>query len=99
MSNAMHIDWMFKFKSGSRFASLFHAIRHKISLVSFISLFVCFQAINLSASSSSDCYHAARLAAHETGVPHNVMLAITRVETGRAREGEIMPWPWAINHK
>jgi hypothetical protein len=95
----MHINWIIKFKSGFRHASLFHAIRRKIFLANFVSLFVCFQVTNLSASSASECYHAARLASHETGVPHDVMLAITRVETGRTLEGKITPWPWAINHQ
>lgn len=41
---------------------------------------------------------AAALAAAEThGVPPQVMLAITRVETGRQRQGDLQPWPWAVN--
>ncbi len=44
------------------------------------------------------CDRAARLAAERHGVPLDVMMAITRVETGRSAGGELMPWPWTVNH-
>jgi hypothetical protein len=44
------------------------------------------------------CDDAARMAAEDRGVPLQVLLAITRVETGRNVEGRLSPWPWAINH-
>lgn len=43
------------------------------------------------------CDRAALAAAERHGVPPQVMLAITRVETGQSRNGKITPWPWAIN--
>lgn len=43
------------------------------------------------------CDRAARIAAAEAGVPSNVLLAITRAETGRARDGRLVPWPWTVN--
>ena len=43
------------------------------------------------------CDRAARQAAAETGVPVAVMLTLTRVETGRGRDGIIEPWPWTLN--
>lgn len=43
------------------------------------------------------CDIAARQAALTHGVPEPVMLAITRVETGRDQGGTLTPWPWAIN--
>ncbi len=43
------------------------------------------------------CDRAARIAAAETGVPVNVLLAITRAETGRAENGRLVPWPWTVN--
>jgi hypothetical protein len=43
------------------------------------------------------CDTAARAAADTHGVPIQVMLAITRVETGRDNDGELWPWPWAVN--
>ena len=43
------------------------------------------------------CDRAAQTAAQDTGVPIDILLAITRVETGRTVNGEMQPWPWAIN--
>ncbi len=43
------------------------------------------------------CDHAAMMAARELGVPLPVMRAVTRVETGRRRDGVLQPWPWAVN--
>lgn len=43
------------------------------------------------------CDDAARRAAAEYGVPEAVMLAITRVETGRDLGAGLVPWPWAVN--
>jgi hypothetical protein len=39
------------------------------------------------------CNEAAAKAAKETGVPYEVLLAITIVETGRNDQ----PWPWTVN--
>lgn len=43
------------------------------------------------------CARAAQTAANETGVPLNVLLAITLTETGRKTDAGLQPWPWAIN--
>ncbi len=43
------------------------------------------------------CDQAARNAAQETGVPADILLALTRAETGRAGETGLEPWPWAVN--
>ncbi|WP_353473532.1 transglycosylase SLT domain-containing protein [Salipiger sp. H15] len=43
------------------------------------------------------CDQAAVRAAHTLGVPDPVMRAITRVETGRSRDGGLQPWPWTVN--
>ena len=42
------------------------------------------------------CDYAAARAAEMTGVPIDILLAITRVETGRGGS-EPQPWPWTIN--
>lgn len=42
---------------------------------------------------SSLCVDAARAAARRTGVPVDVLLAVTLVETGRDQR----PWPWTVN--
>lgn len=43
------------------------------------------------------CEEAARLVADETGVPPDVLRAISLTETGRADGGETRPWPWTVN--
>ncbi|MEM7519471.1 MAG: lytic transglycosylase domain-containing protein [Pseudomonadota bacterium] len=43
------------------------------------------------------CDGAASKVSKETGVPLNVLRAITRTETGRAKGGEMRPWPWTVN--
>lgn len=51
----------------------------------------------LAQPGSELCDQAAILAAQNSGVPVEILLAITRVETGRSRAGQVQPWPWAIN--
>ncbi|MCB1343186.1 MAG: lytic transglycosylase domain-containing protein [Pseudooceanicola sp.] len=44
------------------------------------------------------CDRAAERAARQSGVPLDVLRAITRVETGRRGPGgAIAPWPWTVN--
>lgn len=44
------------------------------------------------------CRHAAERAASESGIPREVMLALTLTETGRrAADGSRNPWAWALN--
>ena len=51
----------------------------------------------LSASARTSCDTAAMRASRETGVPLSVLKAVTRVETGRVRDGRLVPWPWTVN--
>ncbi len=52
----------------------------------------------LPAQASPDlCESAALRAAQESGVPGDVLLAITLTETGRAQDGRLRPWPWTAN--
>ncbi|SEL27007.1 Transglycosylase SLT domain-containing protein [Roseovarius nanhaiticus] len=60
------------------------------------ALVVCLPA-STSAATSEICDQAARAASSQTGVPLDVLLAITRSETGRAVEGRLTPWPWTVN--
>lgn len=46
---------------------------------------------------SSLCDAAAQRASEATGVPLKILMAITRVETGRDDGSGLRPWPWAIN--
>lgn len=43
------------------------------------------------------CDRAAARAAEASGVPIDILLAISRVETGRRKDGTLSPWPWTIN--
>lgn len=43
------------------------------------------------------CDQAAHRAARLNGVPLDILLAVTRAETGRGDGGAIRPWPWTIN--
>jgi hypothetical protein len=46
---------------------------------------------------ASTCDQAASAAAAETGIPVDLLRAITRVETGRSQDGANQPWPWTVN--
>jgi hypothetical protein len=45
----------------------------------------------------SVCDLAAARAAQNSAVPLEILMSISRVETGRKMAGETQPWPWAIN--
>ena len=46
---------------------------------------------------ASICVQAAQTASGQTGVPIDVLLALTLTETGRNVNGKLAPWPWALN--
>lgn len=48
-------------------------------------------------AASEVCDLAAHEVAQNTQVPLELLMAISRVETGRLQEGSLMPWPWAVN--
>ena len=48
------------------------------------------------ADDANICDAAAEIAAR-SGVPVNIMRAVTRTETGRAINGQLTPWPWTVN--
>lgn len=45
------------------------------------------------------CDQAAHRAAKKYNVPVTVLLAITRTETGRTKNGRLEPWPWTVNDR
>ena len=51
----------------------------------------------IPAATTDLCDRAARKAARQSGVPVEVLLALTRTETGRKTDGKFGPWPWAFN--
>ena len=46
---------------------------------------------------SAQCDEAAAVAARQSSVPLDVLLAVTRTETGRPSDGSLLPWPWTVN--
>lgn len=46
---------------------------------------------------SDFCDQAAITAAETHDVPVDILVAVTRVETGQTRDGQLYPWPWTIN--
>jgi hypothetical protein len=46
---------------------------------------------------SQTCDRAATQVSHELNVPLDVLHAITRVETGRKKDGQFQSWPWTVN--
>lgn len=49
------------------------------------------------ASTAAICEAAAIRASRNSGVPIDVLRAISLTETGRKRDGAFEPWPWTVN--
>jgi hypothetical protein len=65
-------------------------------LVLFLAIACSGWRADAAADPSDQCDLAASQASKDSGVPIDILLAITRVETGRGG-GELRPWPWTIN--
>lgn len=61
-----------------------------------LSLF-CTGSATLAGNAADLCRAALQDAARETGVPVDVLNAVTLLETGRGTNGGLDPWPWALN--
>lgn len=75
------------------------AIHQKVPKVRNIFIFLCLIGLPLlmpmaALAARDTCARAARLAAERSGVPLDILLAITLVET---RHGDAA-WPWTLNH-
>ena len=68
-----------------------------VCLAASAGVFLALSGAVLAQSGSDLCDQAAVRAAQNSGVPVEILLAITRVETGRSRQDRVQPWPWAIN--
>jgi hypothetical protein len=69
-------------------------------LAACLLLLVTASAARAAQSQSNDnlvCDEAAAYAAGRTGVPADVLRALTRAETGRRQSGHFVPWPWTVN--
>lgn len=68
------------------------------SAVFFVGILGVMSAQMARAADPSDlCRAASASAADDTGVPADVLLAISLTETGRDMGNGLAPWPWAIN--
>ncbi|MDA7827265.1 transglycosylase SLT domain-containing protein [Rhodobacteraceae bacterium] len=52
-----------------------------------------------AAAAANICDGVAIQAARHHQVPENILLALTRTETGRKKNGVFAPWPWTINDR
>jgi hypothetical protein len=77
-------------------ASRGRSILCRIAATVLLTVFVALPAA-LASREAALCDGAAARAAVSTGVPLEVLRAITRVETGRHRNGALQPWPWTVN--
>lgn len=66
-----------------------------LRLVLTIALLVA--SVSLASGQARLCDDAAARASREVGVPLDLLLSLTRVETGRGHGGRIEPWPWTLN--
>lgn len=67
-------------------------------LLLFLALLTGFAApLSAVPSPAPLCDLAAQHASNATGVPVDILLAISRVESGRRHDGGFGPWPWTIN--
>ncbi|WP_353311310.1 transglycosylase SLT domain-containing protein [Shimia sp. NS0008-38b] len=62
-----------------------------------VSAVIFTNSASANTNNAGTCDRVARIVANETGVPTNVLLAITRTETGRNKNGVLSPWPWTVN--
>jgi len=62
-----------------------------------VMLFLSLSSPAQSGSDTNVCDLAAQRAAQNSDVPLELLMAISRVETGRQSDGAAQPWPWAIN--
>ncbi len=52
---------------------------------------------SVGAAGGGICDQAASNASRETGVPLEILMAVTRAETGRSVNKTLQPWPWTTN--
>jgi len=73
-------------------------IRFLCPITSIIAATLCATQLQAKGVIAADiCDLAAQKAAQDSNVPLELLMAISRVETGRKQDGGLQPWPWAIN--
>jgi Transglycosylase SLT domain len=69
----------------------------RVIRVAWAAVFLSAGPVVASVDPAALCDGAAIAASETSGVPADVLRALTRTETGRASGGALQPWPWAIN--
>lgn len=87
---------VFRLLAGSRNASPQRCTTPVLGIVLALSAFQAAPAYAVQ-NNADTCDMVARIASNETGVPVEVLLAITRTETGRKAKTGLAPWPWTVN--
>lgn len=62
-----------------------------------IPAFLLLRTVALALPSAEICEWAAQQAAQESGVPVDILGALTLTETGRRMDGVVRPWAWSAN--
>lgn len=70
---------------------------NQLLVFSILSLSILAAPLHASEGFDTTCLVAARSASAATGVPLEVLEALTLTETGRARDGQLRSWPWTLN--
>ncbi|MGC1427199.1 MAG: transglycosylase SLT domain-containing protein [Albidovulum sp.] len=85
----------------SAFAGPLRALARRLTTMALSVISIIAQPIQASASALADqsviCDQVASEAARQSGVPLQVLKAISLTETGRKRDGRFQPWPWTVN--
>lgn len=71
-----------------------------MGLIRVTSLLLLMMPIAVQGQDATDagfCNAAALSISEERGMPKDVLLALTLVETGRTKDGKFLPWPWTVN--
>ena len=71
-------------------------LRSCVAIAGFV-LAIAGQPATAANSPAQLCDQAADRAARLVGVPLDILLAVTRAETGRTDGETVQPWPWSVN--
>ncbi|WP_146347525.1 lytic transglycosylase domain-containing protein [Phaeobacter marinintestinus] len=72
-------------------------LRSPAVFAAFASILISSALAAAAAAKAYDCDQAAEVAAQRHDIPVDILLAITRVETGRTGKEGLSPWPWTVN--
>ena len=80
-----------------RFSALWFLRIHSTILIWLVAFVMPSWGLQTGNNDSAICEEASEFAASRTGVPTDILRALTRTETGRNSGGGFQPWPWTVN--